>query len=437
MSSYVVRNHVAPFVEFEFGLRLTRSDRAADQEFLDRVLSVGITHTDFGAKEMEIRLDNYDFKFFREATTLARNIDMGQAITVRWGYGQGAMSGLFTFVVQSIKGSRDLTVICLDQAHRFATPAKKRTFNGPILRSAVVQKIAREHGIIAEVPDVFPTLKEFPSIAQSGVGDGEFITQLADKLGYIWYLEDWLPDEQPRLHFKPRLFGARSRGTFVVGVDQRILSEPIFETDLGKIPESAIGQIYDPFRKSIIEFKAKNNLTNRPVLGAATPNAPGVGGNPEDAEGEGRAVVHTGAVDAKDLAELIDGFWKIRDQNLVRVSLTLQGMTGFAPDCIITLAGIGQGLDGDYYVAEVKHVISPSVGWQMEVGLLRNALSHIDIYALRTKVMEEIGGQQSDARTGFRFSSDEGNAPVQEREERLGFHDEPTAEDIKRRFRGC
>ena len=439
MSSYVVRNHVAPFVEFEFGLRLTRTDRLADQEFLDRVLSVEITHTDFGSKEMVIRLDNYDFKFFREASSLARAIDMGQAITVRWGYGQGAMSGLFPFIVQSIKGSRDLTVICLDRAHAFATPAKKRTFNGPILRSSVVHKIAKDHGFARDVPNpelIFPTLKEFPSITQSGVGDGQFITQLADKLGYIWYLEDWLPDEQPQLHFKPRLFGGRSRGTFVVGVDQRILSEPIIETDLGKIPESAIGQMYDPFRKSIIEFKAKNDITDRPVLGAATPNAPGIGGNPEDVEGEGRATVHTGAVDAKDLAELIDGFWKIRDQNLVRVSLTLQGMTGFAPDCIITLAGIGQGLDGDYYVAEVKHIISPNVGWQMEVGLLRNALSHIDIYALRTKVMEEIGGQQPSTLTGFRFSSDEEDAPVQEREERLGYH-EPTAEDIKRRFRGC
>ncbi len=434
--TYVVRNHVAPFVEFEFGLEINRTDRFVNQEFLDRVLKVEILHTDFGAKELSITLDNYDLKFFREATFLARNIDMGQAIMVRYGYGTGAMSRMFTFTVRSINGFRELQVVCLDRAHTFATPKKKKMFPGPILRSTVVQQIARSHGFVAEIPDIFPTFKEFPSIVQSNVGDGEFITQLADKVGYIWYLEDWL-DDQPRMHFKPRFFTARSRGTFVIGEDQRILAEPILETDLGKIPESAVGQMYDPFRKSILEFKAKNDITDRPVLGKATPNAPGIGGNPPDSDnfGEARAVVNTGAVDAKDLAELIDGWWKIRDQNLVKVTLMLQGMTDFAPNCIITLAGMGQGLDGKYYVAEVKHIISPSVGWQMETTLLRNALSHIDIYALRKKVMEEIGGQQPSGTTSFGFGGDD--APVVERTDRLGFHDDPTAEDIKRRFRGC
>lgn len=434
--SYVVRNHIAPFVEFEFGLRLTGTDRFANQDFLDRVLKVEITHTDFGAKEMVITVDNYDFKFFRESTYLARNIDMGQAITVRYGYGTGAMSGLFTFVVRAIRGNlRELKVECLDRSHTFATPAKKKKFPGPILRSEVVQRIARSHGFVADVPDVTPTLAVFPSITQSSVGDGEFITQLADKLGYIWYLEDWVEGEKPRLHFKPRLFGELSRGTFVVGADQRILADPVIETDLGKIPESAVGQMYDPFRKSVIDFKAKNSLTNRPVLGVATPNAPGKGGNPPDADGEGRGVAHTGAVNKADLAELIDGWWKIRDQNLVKMTLTLQGMTGFGPDSIITMAGIGTGLDGDYYVSEVKHTISPGIGWQMETTLLRNALSDIDIYALRKEVMEEIGGQRPWANgfAGQIFVG--GEEPVQERTQRLGFRDDPTAESVKRRFR--
>jgi phage protein D len=435
MASNVVRNHVAPFVEFEFGSQIDRSDRFVNQEFLDRVMSVEMTHADFGAKEMVVRLDNYDLKFFREATFLARNIDMGQAWHVRWGYGEGAMTGIFTFVVRSIRGFYELEVTALDRSHTFWTPAKKRTFDGPILRSEVVQKIGEEHGFVARIPDIFPTLKEFPSITQSGKGDGEFITELADKLGYIWYLEDWHQDEDPVLHFKPRLFGARSRGTLVIGEDQRILEPPVFETDLGKVPESAVGQLYDPFRKSITKFIAKNKLTTRAVMGDATPNAPGVGGNPEDPNDEGVAVVHTGAVDAKDLAELIDGFWKIRDQNLMKMSLTLQGMTHFEPDCTITLAGIGQGLDGDYYVAEVKHMISPSDGWIMEVELLRNALSHIDIYALRKKVMEEIGGQRRDRPSGLDALF--GRAPVGEREEQVGFLDDPTAEQIKRRFRGC
>jgi phage protein D len=434
---FLPRTHAAPFVEFEFGDRLTRTDRFVNQEFLDRILSMQMTHTDFGMKEMVVRLDNHDLKFFREAGFLARNIDMGQTWTVRWGYGAGAMTALFVFGVRSIQGSlRELEVVALDASNRFETPAKKRTFQGPILRSDVVKQIAESHGYRAEVPNVFPTIKEFPAITQSGMSDGEFITSLADKLGFIWYLEDWFPDEQAVMHFKPRLFGARSRGTFVLGVDQRILGDPVFETDLGKIPESAIGQMYDPYRKSIHEFKAKNDITSRPVLGRATPNAPGVGGNPEDAEGEARGVVHTGAVDAKDLAELVDGWWKIRDQNLVRVTIKFQGMTNFTPGCIITLAGIGQGLDGDYYIAEVKHTISGNEGWTMEVLLLRNALSHIDIYALRAKVMEEIGGQRPE-RWGFDYFSSEDESPIQERGERLGFHDDLTAEDIKRRFRGC
>lgn len=433
---HLVRNHVAPFVEFEFGDRLTGSDRFVNDEFLDRILGVEITHTDFGSKEITVRLDNHDLKFFEEATLIAQNIDMGQKWTVRWGYGTGAMSPMHVFGVSSVKGTiRELEVTAIDDSYTLQTPAKKRTFPGPILRSDVVKKIAEEHGFIAEVPDVFPTFKEFPSIAQSGMSDGEFITQLADKVGYVWYVEDWFPGEQSRMHFKPRLFGARSRGTLVVGEDQRILSDPVFETDLTKIPESAVGQMYDPYRKAIRTFKAKNSITDRPVLGKATPNAPGIGGNPPDGgDDEARAAVHSGAVDAKDLAELIDGFWKIRDQNLVRVTMLLQGMTTFRPDTVLTLAGIGRGLNGDYYVSEVRHSIG-SDGWVMEAKLLRNALSHIDIYALRHQVMEEIGGQQADHRTGFRFSSSEDDSPVRERPVQLGFHDEPTAEDIRRRFR--
>jgi phage protein D len=432
--SWVSRNHVGPFIEFEFGTTLTGTDRYVTQNFLDRVLGIEITHTDFGAKEVRATLDNFDLRFFKESSRLAQAIDAGQAWTLRWGYGHGQMSGPLQCVVTGVRGMRELEVTALDQCHRFRTPVKKRTFPGPIRRSDVVERIARAHGFRVTGSSIFPTSAEFPSITQSVAGDGEFITQLADKLGYIWYLEDWNDGETPILHFKPRFFGQRPSAKFTVGSDQRLLGDPVFHTDLTRVPESAVGQLYDPYRKRIEEFKAKNSLTKRPVLATATPNAPGVGGNPADLDGAGKAVLQTGATSKKDLAELVDGFWKIRDQALIKASVPLQGMPGFGPDIVITLEGVGDGLDGDWYVAAVKHHVREGE-WRMDCDLLRDGLSSIDIFALREQVLEELGGQRSGQRTGFQWESDARGGPVSTRAEKLGANDDATAEPIRRPVR--
>jgi uncharacterized protein involved in type VI secretion and phage assembly len=83
------------------------------------------------------------------------------------------------------RGDPELIVTADDPAYKMALGSKVRTFTDQKY-SDIVGTIAREHGLLAQV-DATEGLQ--PYVMQSG-SDLSFLTELADRVGYDWYVAD-------------------------------------------------------------------------------------------------------------------------------------------------------------------------------------------------------------------------------------------------------
>ncbi len=417
----------------------------ADPDLLARILGFDLIERDFGMNELTLQLDNRDLRLFGDVAYSGGRLDLfhNAVWLVRIGWPtDGVWSRQYAFVVKQITGFRTLQVRAYEDSHmRLDSTAKHRTFRSRggagVRRSSVARAIAKEHGLAVPLGGILESDGTFPKIIQPGITDAAMLTKLAKMLGYIWWID--LP-RSPRanafFYFRPREFGEsayRPGHDYHVGRDQAVIRDLAVETDIFRIPRTALTVAIDPFEGVVETYKAGNRTTERQVSGSETPLDPSVpaasaeaGQDPTEAD-----VIWSSSgsgLPTRDrLEEDLDGLWKTLEANMIQVRLAVLGDPAVAPRRVNFIDGIGQ-LSGAYYIKEARHSYKQGGVYESELLLLMNAFARGDLRRAQSDIIAAV----ENATNPQAVPEDEGTgAPTQGvavTRQRLG--DSPDAETV-------
>ena len=148
----------------------------------DRVLSLHFDDDERKADKLTLQIRNEDLSQFDDPIW-----KKGGWIVVAWGYA-GRMCAQRLCLIESVKGFHPLSVTALAKSVLMAKKTQNRTFRDAT-RSEVVTQIADEWGYDAENRDIEETTERFEDIAQASITDAAFLTRLAAKEGFEFYVD--------------------------------------------------------------------------------------------------------------------------------------------------------------------------------------------------------------------------------------------------------
>lgn len=401
----------------------TPADFAVPTSFYERILGFTIRDPEEGMRELVLKLDNRDLRLFGQGPRGARAIEnqtfmlmFESTWQVQFGYPSSTpqakplLSPPSRFVVKSIRGFRTLEIRLYDESTTImdttARSGKYMARGGRITRTHVAAAIAQRHGLSFDPNhSLFPTKGQFDEFSQAGVTDAKFLSDLADDVGFIWYVVD--DGERRIFYFRPRqLYGPPNADqVFEIGIDDQIIEDFEVEADLFEVPKTFLTKQLDPFEGITRKHKASNDGTMRDLLGTATPvdedvsiSRPVSVGPPGATDRSTAEVIFTAALeatsppgaDADALAEDVDAVFKTIEQNFIKARFSVRGDPRIAPRTTIELRGIGD-YGGRYYVSEVTHEYEGGV-YRTHLALLKNAIEHVDPNALANGLLALANG---------------------------------------------
>jgi phage protein D len=297
-------------------------------------------------------LDNHDLRWIDHPSFRHNNL-----VEVQWGYG-GRMTPLRRCVIAALKGGFPiLTVDALGHAMKMDEKTKTRTFTN-LTRSAVVQKIAEEHGF-AKDAEIEDTKVVYSSISQAGRTDAAFVKWLADREGFQFFVG------QSGLHFHRRdlkqqpikeLFWFSTRG------DGDLITLDYEEDHKAKTGKHGM-TARDPFTKKTFEVVASNKETPRGTLGTVETAI----SRAEVSESTG--TLAPGIIIVKDETKptseptaqaakrAVDGDYHTGKHKAIKLKGTMIGDPDIAARRIVVISGIGSRLSGRWYLTKVVHKI--------------------------------------------------------------------------------
>ena len=220
-------------------------------------------------------IDNGDLRCF--APPLSKWLVQGMILGCRWGY-PGRLSREWHFELKKVTGFKRLSLELLGRKILAHADTKTRTWEG-IRRSDVVAQIADELGYSFSMQDIQKTDEVFDHVVQARMTDAQFLTWLARREGFEFWMD---PDG---IHWKPRPADKDPVDVYVYhigGSNARVLSFAP-ESDVSTIPARVRVRTYDPRTREVIEEVADNEtVTDLPTTGGYSPV--GYDGDVDDSE---------------------------------------------------------------------------------------------------------------------------------------------------------
>jgi hypothetical protein len=371
-----------PIIEVTFDGDWKRSPEEKAQleaEISRRIISVRLLETDVGADECEFTLQNNDLALL-EHPFLLPNVHLRVRLTDTNHDGGGIVR---SFTVVEWRGLRPLMVRCLSRYEWALNRSKKpRTYESSRI-SDIVKAIADRHNLDVQLESPIPSQSDFATVdvtpaahtkkTQTSQSDAQFLKALAEEIGFVWYIEErspFLTTRNPHgatLFFHERRFkpsnSAEEVNTYEVGNDPRIIGDPIFDMNLGRLVRRLTADIYDPLEKKYRTLVADIGTTSRRVLGKSSPI---------DADSEWR--ISTSSDNLLSLGEELNGLFREFERNMIKVKLPLRGDPFIRPKRLLYLTGLGKLLDGPYYIDSIEYKVGGGQPFTSMLQLRRNAM---------------------------------------------------------------
>lgn len=282
--------------------------------------------------------------------------DKGNRIVIAWGY-PGYLSDPRELIISDYTAGFEFKVEAQASSILMATQKRTDLWIGKRW-SEIVALIAERNGYgasVQQIDDAGPAPHEVP---QNGKSDAEFVRWIAKQVGFqFWTRPDaWF--------FGSRKLDQPSRRTFELGREgpDGLLDFPAFEKAPAANPSKVKLQGTDTTTKKPFEVTADNASTKGrgglasimelidPTSGQSSLRTSAVA--PE-------VVAPTTAQTKEEAQKQADGLFKLAQTTPKKCSAAAYGDPKLPAKTVVTLAGIGQRLSGNYYIPEIVHNIGP------------------------------------------------------------------------------
>lgn len=336
------------------------ASRAADLR--GRVMAFAYQDGDKKADTVTLTLDNRDLALFETGDDILG----GTMLEVSWGY-PGAFSPPRTMVVKKISGGETLSVEALALSAQMNMVTKSRQFRG-MSRAQVVAQIAAEYGYAGALLDVEETVEQFEVITQNAETDAVFVTRLAARERFVFYVDD------TGFHWHKRRLSLAPTHTFTWrGGDLGTIQSWSVESNLVRRIGKVTVQSRDPLTKTNLSASATNGNTDRATLGDVREVV-----DPETLASTLERDLATDVTRASAAASQgraareAAARFEEAERETVELKMRVIGDATIRAKTIVNVSGLTVMFDGLYYVREATHTIDGG-GFYCDLKLIRDA----------------------------------------------------------------
>lgn len=390
-----------------------------------RVLSADVLMTEMGAYQATLRFDNSDLRLFFIDVIMPEQqwwIKIAPGDTAP--SGSSLVEGAKLFRIRRVKGYKVLTIRLLSaEADLDVKKDIKLPHSGTI--SQVMTKIGKDLNLIpahlfeiqsrggTEIPlslgvgnalrddqivnkeraDILknnfitPTFATYASLPQQNKSNAQFFTQLAKKVGFVWYIEEdaskLINDKDTvivgkpiqRLRFLPRTFD-RNNAPLLGEIDGtapdgywsgRLVREPEFSLDSGNKVffghGGDPGNFWSPIVKKFSDIQKDIQELEEVASGQMTPINP-------DRVIDFTSTTETVAQREEEADKLLAAF----ETALITVEIEVVGDWSIRPRMLMHLRGFGMVVSGMMWIDSVRHRVSRGRVYTTQITLRANAM---------------------------------------------------------------
>jgi len=329
---------------------------------------IGFTFEDSDNKtdKASIQIDNWDLLFFD-----SQLIVKGALLEVSWGY-PDRMSPVRELVVRKVKGFTTLQVEAHAKSVLMNRIAMCRVFEN-VTRSDVAKQIAEENDFSGSFAEIEDTEETFECINQAGETDARFLTRLARREGFRFWVD------QTGLHWHSRRFDQPPARVYRYFTDpnQGDILDVSLDNDVLAKPGRSRVRGRDARRRSSIDVSGSDADTPRDSLGDVIEVVDPETGTTTLDRRNATASVRTSAASTEGRARReANARFRSSSQKTVELKLQVVGDPEQLAKTLIEVQGISQFLSGKYYVKNVKHVLSSS-GYVMDLDCIKDATGRL------------------------------------------------------------
>lgn len=305
--------------------------------------------------KLKMTVDNFDLRHFDKPI-----IKTGNILEFSFGY-PGSMSPPREAVVTKVTGGTVLAIEALGKEYLMHKVLKSRRFE-QMSRSQIARQVAEENGYGQAEQDIEDTVEVLRWTLQVRQTDYGLLRELAGKEGFELYCDG------TGFHFHKRRLGQKPKRVFTWYTGGDLLEFPKIEIDITSKPGAVTAVGRDPLKKTDIKEKADNaSTTGRPALAPVVEVVDVATGQTSlqtrTATETTVATTATSAADAKNQAK---GAYQKSQMAAVKFKVNCVGDPQMSAKTIVTFAGIGALLNGNYYLATVTHKFGHSYTMELD-----------------------------------------------------------------------
>lgn len=241
------------------------------------------------------------------------------------------------------EGGESRTIFrCYDRSHRMQRKRVSKAFLN-VKITDIVNTIAGAYSLSA---DVDATRQVYDHIFQDNLTDYEFLTELAQRVGYFVSID------QGKLHFKP--------GTLGTGVELTYNSNL-----LSFRPRMTLGSQFN--KVNVLGWDPAKQAA---IIGNAVPNAlPNHVKTKRNAVGAGTTYHQSFVASQADGDEFAKGLASEIELAALQGEGVALGDPAISPGTEVTILGLGQRFNEKYRVTKARHVVSGAAGYRTEFSI--------------------------------------------------------------------
>ena len=322
-------------------------------DITDRTLSFEYVDEERRADKLCITLDNWDLSVFDDPT-----FRKGTILEVSHGYA-GRMGPVRRAIIQSIKGSRQVTIEAHGMAMVMHKIRRSRVWENTTLTSIATQ-IAKNYGAefnvqggtISDNVFVDPSLDQPRTRHQASETDATFLSRLARRHGLEFYVDS------QGLHFKQRNLAQAPVKEFVWYNGDGDFLDFSIENNITGRPGSVTKKGIDPLSGTALSHTAENGSDKRPGLAPVMEIVdPITGESSNQARAAESHTEHTSETTATGTKSHAEGKFRKTQHETIHLNFQLVGDPDVLAKRIYIFGGLGKRISGRYYATQVTHKI--------------------------------------------------------------------------------
>lgn len=293
--------------------------------------------------------------------------EKGNLLRFQFGYADGQLTKPKEYVIQANEGLKQITITAFQQKSKMSSQSRTTTYE-QVKRSDVAIQAAKRNGLAYQVED---TGVVFSQIVQSNETDNKFLKQMADKIGFEYYVEN------ETLHFHSKDFGLKPvrKYKYYPNDDERAKAKLRDITPKARNvskPSQTTKKGFDPYEGKEYEAKSNKDNVERTTAGEGTYLYNPESGNESYIPGKVETSEHPKQAQAK---EETDGEFKKTEEKTVTADGDFEGDPAVLEKQLIEINNLGKKYSGLYRVKRARHIITAGSGvaYSMRLDLSKNA----------------------------------------------------------------